>query len=112
MPTINILELLNTKENPKLDFKRQWYKEPDVKTELIKDIIALANGNIHTIGQNSFLIIGVKENVNGNEFYDVRDDENLDVLLDKSLDDIKKQLLQNLQKYAEPAIQDIQMEEF
>ncbi len=112
MQKINIRELINREENPKLDFKRQWYKEADVKTELIKDIIALTNGNIHTIGKNSFLIIGVKENEESNELYDVRDDERLDVKLDKSLDDIKKQLLQNLQKYATPAIQDIEIEEF
>ncbi len=104
MPKMNIRELINKKENPKLDFKRQWYKEADVKTEFIKDVVALANGNIHTIGQNSFLIIGVKEHDEGNELHDV--------VLEKSLDDIKKQLLQNLQKYAIPAIQDIYMEEF
>ena len=55
--TLEYIFAISRYDNPKLDFKRQWYKEADVKTELIKDIIALANGNIHTIGQNSFLII-------------------------------------------------------
>jgi len=102
--SIDIRELINKKESPKVDFKRQWYREADLKTELIKDIIALTNGNIHTIGQNSFLIIGVKDKEDGNELYDV--------VLDKNLDNIKQQLLHNLQKYTIPAIQDIQIEKF
>ena len=99
-----ITELIKQKESPKLDFKREWYSKEKLKTELIKDIIALTNGNIHTIGQPSYLIIGIKESENGNEVCGVE--------LEISVDDIKKQLLQNLQNYATPAIQDIDMEEF
>jgi len=102
---MDIRELINKDENAKLDFKREWYKESELKTELIKDIIALTNGNIHTIGQSSFLIIGVKENPNSSNFLH-------NVEFDKNLDDIKKQLLQNLQNIATPSIQDIQMEFF
>ncbi|CAA6822547.1 MAG: Unknown protein [uncultured Sulfurovum sp.] len=103
--TINEVHTLIAKnESPKLDFKRQWYKKEELKTELIKDIIALANGNIHTIGHPSYLIIGIKENSNGNELYDVETESNLET--------IKKQLLQNLQKYATPAIHDLTIEKF
>jgi len=102
--TIDIKELISQQENAKLDFKREWYAEDKLKTELIKDIVALANGNIHTIGQPSFLIIGIKEDTNGNELHNVE--------LDKSLDEIKKQLLQNLPNFTTPPIQDLQMQFF
>lgn len=94
--------LISQKENPKLDFKKEWYTDDNLKTELIKDIIALTNGNIHTIGQSSYLIIGVKESSSGNTLYNLE--------LSKTTDDIKKQLLQNLQKYTTPAIQDLDVE--
>ncbi len=38
---MDIIELIAQDESPKLDFKREWYKEADLKTELIKDIIVL-----------------------------------------------------------------------
>ena len=101
---MDIRELIAQDEGAKLDFKREWYKEADLKTEFIKDIIALTNGNIHTIGQPSFLIIGVKENPNGNVIHHVE--------LNKTLDEIKQQLIQNLQNFATPSIQDIEMEFF
>ena len=101
---IDIAELINREESPKLDFKQEWYKESDLKTELLKDVIALTNGNIHTIGEPSYLLIGVKENSNGNELHHVE--------LDKSLDVIKKQLIQNLQNIATPSIQDVEMRFF
>jgi len=101
---MDIRELIAKDEGGKLDFKREWYKETELKTELLKDIIALTNGNMHTFGQSSFLIIGVKENPEGNILYNVE--------LDKGLDEVKKQLLQNLQNSTTPAIQDIQMDFF
>jgi len=93
--------IANGQENPKLDFKKEWYKEQDLKTELLKDIIALTNGNIHTIGERSYLIIGVKEGQEANEIHHVE--------LDKSIDALQKEILQNLQNKATPSIQDLEI---
>lgn len=103
MTLSELKELISRKEGSKLDFKRQWYKKEELKTELIKDVIALANGNIHTIGEDSYLIVGVKERPDINEIYGVE--------LERSCDDIKSQLLQNLQNNATPAIHDLEIEE-
>lgn len=56
---------LTQNESPTLEFKREWYKlEGDStaaarqKDELVKDILALANGNAEVVGETSFLVIG------------------------------------------------------
>ncbi len=77
MNPIELQELLNKKENLRLDFKREYklYDTPPANTdkrkwadyvrgqwdELIKDVIALANGNVGTAGQDGLLIIGVDD---------------------------------------------------
>ncbi len=104
MTLSQLKKLISQKEGSKLDFKRQWYKKEELKTELIKDVIALANGNIHTIGEESYLIVGVKENLDNPE-----NNELYDVYLERSCDDIKKQLLQNLHNYSTPAIHDLEI---
>ena len=96
--------LINQLENAKLDFKRDWYSS-EKKTELIKDMIALSNGNMHYLGQTAYLVIGVKECVGAeNEIYGVE--------LDKDIQIIKQELLQNLQNYTQPALQDFSIEAF
>lgn len=70
-------ELLRNRESPKLDFKREYklYDRPPANTdekmwadyvkgqwdELVKDIVALANGNVGTAGQDGFLVIGADD---------------------------------------------------
>ena len=51
-------DLLAMNENPKLDFKGIW-KPDDLKTELIKDILSIANGNPQTVGEEGYLVFGV-----------------------------------------------------
>ncbi|QQZ27530.1 ATP-binding protein [Thiothrix subterranea] len=55
-----IKELILKKEGDKLDFKQTWYDEHN-KGELVKDIISLANGSIHSIGQDGYLLVGINE---------------------------------------------------
>lgn len=47
--------LITKDESSKLNFKRDWYSKKNITSELIKDIIALTNGNIHSIGQAAHL---------------------------------------------------------
>jgi len=87
-------KLIKNDENAKLEFKREWYKKEEFKSELIKDIFALSNGDIYTINKTAYLIIGIIDDTK--KVYD----------FDKSsipkLDKLKQQLLQNLNNYAQP----------
>ena len=59
-------KLLSKRENPKLEFKREWYTSAHTLDdkgwgEFLKDIIALANGNVGYIGQNAYLVTDVTQ---------------------------------------------------
>jgi predicted HTH transcriptional regulator len=58
--TMILNDLLAMNENPKLDFKAIW-KPDDLKGELIKDIVSIANGNPQTIGEVGYLVFGVSD---------------------------------------------------
>jgi hypothetical protein len=95
-------------ENAKVDFKRQWYWNQNTSNnekkmqqlELYKDIIGLTNGNIHYIGKKSYLVIGVED-----------DCSICGVTFDESPTVIIKNLIQNLQSYTEPVIQELKLYE-
>ena len=58
--------LLADSENPKLEFKSQWYCNTDQLDdkgwgEFLKDLITLANGNSGFVGQTGYLIIGASD---------------------------------------------------
>ena len=58
--------LLADSENPKLEFKSQWYCNTDQLDdkgwgEFLKDLITLANGNSGFAGQTGYLIIGASD---------------------------------------------------
>ena len=66
MEASQIRKLLETSENPKLEFKRQWYCSTDQLDdkgwgEFLKDLITLANGNSGFVGQTGYLIIGASD---------------------------------------------------
>ena len=94
--------LIDKWENAKVDFKRQWYWNDNMpshikethKNELVKDLIALTNGDIYSIDKTAYLIIGIDDNTR--EIYD----------FDKSailpLDKLKQQLLTFLNNYVQP----------
>ena len=54
-------DLLAKNENPKLDFKAIW-KADDLKGELIKDILSIANGSPDTVGEKGYLVFGISNN--------------------------------------------------
>ncbi len=87
--------LLVQTEGLKLDFKREYYlnKQPPgasimnpqawkqfvdgQKDELIKDILALTNGNTRTVDQTAYLVIGVDDQIQSNGKRDLFDTSHL-----------------------------------
>jgi len=66
MDSNKLKDLLTEAENPKLEFKSSWYCGEDKLDdkgwgEFLKDIIALANGNLGYVGRTGYLIIGVSD---------------------------------------------------
>lgn len=96
--------LLNQPENPKLEFKREFYqihhKDQQVRRqqwgELIKDLLALANGNVGFAGKAGYLVIGVDEQ---RHLYDCTD-----------ISINKQQILQKVNNYCQPHLPDLQIE--
>src|SRR5258706_3315237 len=63
--------LLQQDEGPTLEFKREWYKidakgeaKNRKKGELVKDILALANGNAYSAGELAYQVMGVNNEFN------------------------------------------------
>ena len=102
--------LIDQWENAKVDFKRQWYwndKMPNNikethKNELVKDLIALTNGDVYSIDKTAYLIIGIDDNTR--EIY------NFDKSTILPLDKLKQQLLTLLNNYAQPEFLALDME--
>jgi hypothetical protein len=77
--------LLLQPEGPTLEFKSEWYKfkkgegtdegRTRQKGELIKDILALANGNASVAGETAYLIIGASDDLNPDGTRDLFDAE-------------------------------------
>src|SRR5687767_10079132 len=88
-----ILDLLHSTEGLKLDFKREFYKiddhDPQVRNrqwnELIKDVLALANGNVGVSNQPGRLIIGVSDQVNNDGSRDLFDVSHINTSPDQIL---------------------------
>jgi len=68
---------------------------------MIKDIIALANGNPQTVGENGYLIIGVEDKTKSIKGVD----------LSKSIAELEQEVLQNINNYATPPITDISFDD-
>lgn len=99
---IDKLKLLITKtENSKLEFKEQWYHKSQ-KNEMIKDIIALTNGNPQTVGEIGYLIIGVEDTTKKIK----------EVELSESVAKLEQTVLQNINNYAAPPLTDISFDLF
>jgi len=102
MTSENLQQLIKEWENAKVDFKREWYWNDNTpnnikevqKNELVKDLIALTNGNIYSTDKTAYLIIGIDDETR--EVYDF--DKSVVLLLDK----LKQQLLTLLNNYAQP----------
>jgi len=90
LPTI-----IDQGENAKVDFKRQWYKKEDLKGEFVKDMLALANGDIHSIDKTAYLIIGIEDETKKAFKFDDTD-------IPRSLDKLTQQLLEILNNNSQP----------
>ena len=108
-------KIIKTGENAKVDFKSEWYKyseakKPKINNEFVRDVLALANGDIHSVDKTSYLIIGVMD------IKDKRDDEKVISVegldnkiynFDKSekiliVDELRDSLLKTLNNYSQP----------
>jgi hypothetical protein len=93
---LNNLIKLREPEGLKIDFKEKFYdvnhSDPIIKNkhwnELIKDILALANGNIGTADKKGFLIIGIADKLNSHGTRDVFDIKEIPVTAKQILDKI------------------------
>ncbi|UYD31072.1 ATP-binding protein (plasmid) [Tolypothrix sp. PCC 7712] len=108
-------------ESAKLDFKIELYKiyEPKPTTqsdiqewvkakeqqwaELIKDVIALANGNTGTAAQTGYLVVGADDKLKADGTPTLRDVGNAIPT--------RKEILQKINSYCQPRLPDIQCEE-
>jgi hypothetical protein len=72
MDEVRLRSLLTQQEGANLEFKQEFYKlrartdegRKREQAELIKDILALANGNANVAGETSYLIVGVGDTRN------------------------------------------------
>lgn len=102
--------LLRQPEGLTLEFKREWYKidDPDSniksrqRDELVKDILALANGSPSTAGKKAYLIIGADEQMNPSGDRILYDTGN-------SPPD-RKRILEIVSAACEPELEDIEIE--
>jgi len=101
MTSENLQQLIKEWENAKVDFKREWYWNDNMpnnikevqKNELVKDLIALTNGDVYSTDKTAYLIIGIDDETR--EVYDF--DKSVVLPLDK----LKQQLLTFLNNYAQ-----------
>ena len=97
-----LTNLIEQWENAKVDFKRQWYWNDNMrnniketnKNELVKDIIALTNGDVYSTNETAYLIIGIDD-----DMWEIYDFNKTTIL---PLDKLKQQLLTLLNNYAQP----------
>jgi len=103
-------DLINQWENAKVDFKRQWYWNDNMpnnvkethKNELVKDIIALTNGDVYSTDKTAYLIIGIDD--------DTKEPYDFDKTAILPLNKLKQQLLTLLNNYAQPEFLALELE--
>lgn len=100
--TIDEQKILNICEYPEsgyVEYKQEWYFDPNKSStakewgELIKDIIALANGNSSCVNKTRYLIIGYNEEQK--RFLNVDISDNLQQLKTKILAKVNSHLTDN-----------------
>jgi len=97
-----LTNLIEQWENAKVDFKREWYWNNNMpnnikevqKNELVKDLIALTNGDVYSTDKTAYLIIGIDD--------ETREPYDFDKSVVLPLDKLKQQLLTLLNNYAQP----------
>ncbi len=106
MTSQELKEIIAQGEKAKVDFKREWYKSAtknELNSEFIKDIFALTNGDKFNIDKTAYLIIGITDNTKS--FYDFDTSK-----IPRSLERLKKDLLNILNNYAQPEFLPLEIE--
>ncbi len=99
-----LLDLIQKKESPKLDFKRD-YEEKKENADYIADIVSIANGNLDNIGEIGYLIFGIKEyQLSKNEIYGAG--------TQKNCQEIQRHIAEKLNNHVSPHIMNIEVEDF
>lgn len=107
-----VQSFLYRREGVSLDFKSKMYeldsKNPDAvkwqKGEMIRDILSLANQNVSTVGRNGFLVLGVADKL--------PEDGPREVIGISSAIPEPKDLINKINAYCDPPLEDINCEEF
>lgn len=110
MNEFELREILRQPEGPKLEFKQSFYQihASDPKQcnrewgELVKDILALANGNIGFASQKGYLIIGVGDSLDSSGNRSLHSCEH--VTLDR------QQILRKVNGYCNPPLSNIDID--
>jgi HEAT repeat protein len=105
-----IEELLKQPEGLKFDFKVILHiaectdksKQDGFRSEFIRDILALVNGNIGTAGQTAYLIVGAADKLDSDGKRKLRDSSHIRLT--------GKEILQKINSCCRPPIADIQTE--
>lgn len=114
MEVSQIRKLLETSENPKLEFKRQWYCSTDQLDdkgwgEFLKDLITLANGNSGFVGQTGYLIIGASDEdpqiESQREIFHINNDGML-----SNLQRLREVILRKLRETCSPPLSNIEVD--
>lgn len=110
MNEFELRKILRQPEGPKLEFKQSFYQinasDPGLRNrewgELVKDILALANGNIGFASQKGYLIIGVSESLDSSGNRSLHSCEQ--VTIDK------QQILRKVNGYCNPPLSNIDID--
>jgi len=106
-------QIIKQEENPKLEFKRDWYsgrKKLDDKAwgEFLKDLIALSNGNLGYAWKSAYLIFGVDDKIIFNQPRKLYD---LSYMIEvHDLQQLRDSTLTRLRRVCSPSIPDIKIE--
>jgi len=98
-------KIIQKKESPKLDFKRDYELKKE-NADYVSDIVSIANGNIDNVeGEIGYLIFGIKEKESSNnEIYGAG--------TEKSCQEIQRNIAENLNNHVSPHFTNIEVEDF
>jgi len=114
---MDLKALITQKENPKLDFKRQWYWDSNTPStmreqcwgECLKDILALTNGNPNpnNINKTAYLIIGIEDESKKCCQFELPRDKKKNIFTESKL---QQTLLSRLNTYSQPEFTSLNVE--
>lgn len=108
-----LLQIIEKPENPKVEFKLQWYSSNRLDDrswgEFLKDLISLANGNVGHVGETAYLIFGVEDKLPApNQPRTIQNVPRIGVL--SNLQDLRDTTLRKLRSACSPSPPDIKFD--